>query len=450
MTSGSFRTVEISSIQINRTDRQRRALTGLPELALSISQVGLINPPVIDQNYNLIAGERRLTACRDILGWTHIPVQSAGDLDPLTLHLIELEENVKRVDLPWQDQCRAMSQYHEMQAKLDPSWSAAKTAKVLGVKDAEVSNRRMVAKALDEGDPLVVNADKYSVAVGIATRKAARKRDSAATAVSSMINPDPNSTSAPEVEGLSEDEWGAVSDDAEILISTTSPLTPFLHCDFAEWAAAYAGPRFNFIHCDFPYGVNAQSHNQGAGSAFGTYEDGEDVYWQLLSTLELAMENVVDASAHMMFWFSMDFYELTRIRLSEMGWTVNPFPLIWHKSDNSGILPDPKRGPRRIYETAFLCSRSDRLIVQAVANTFAAPNLKNIHMSEKNPDMLAHFFRMFVDEHTRMLDPTMGSGNAVRVAEKMGAQVSLGLERDAEFFSRASEAYLGGLTNAEG
>jgi DNA modification methylase len=156
---------------------------------------------------------------------------------------------------------------------------------------------------------------------------------------------------------------------------------------------------------------------------------------------------VVAESAHLMFWFSMDYYHETKVRLESMGWVVNPFPLIWHKSDNSGILPDPKRGPRRIYETAFLCSRGDRFIIQAVANTFSAPNLKSIHMSEKNRDMLAHFFRMFVDGSTIMLDPTAGSGNAVVVAEKMGAPHRVGLERDEEFFSRAVEAYVSDLTD---
>lgn len=446
MTSGNFRTIAISEIVIDRANRQRRELTGLQELADSIRAVGLINPPVIDTNNVLIAGERRFTACRDILGWTSIPVQDAASLDPAELHLIELEENVKRVDLTWQDQCNAMAEYHSLQQRRSAEWSQAKTAKALGVKDAEVSNRLAVARALKEEVPLVVQADKYSVALGVTQRLAARQRDSAAEVMGQMLQ-----TAAPGPE--SAEDSPVEIDTEEVATLTESPfrakLVPFRLADFTQWAADYSGPRYNFLHCDFPYGVNAQSHAQGAGSAFGSYDDSADVYFQLLDTLASAMQNVVAESAHMMFWFSMDFYEVTRSKLQEMGWAVNPFPLIWHKSDNSGILPDPKRGPRRIYETAFSCSRGDRLIVQAVANTFAAPNLKQIHMSEKNPDMLAHFFRMFVDDTTTMLDPTMGSGNAVIVSEKMGAAHSLGLERDPEFFARSSDAYIKALTPAQ-
>lgn len=441
MTSGNFSTISIDSITIRRGDRQRRELEGLEELAASINAVGLINPIVVDDNLELVAGERRLTACRDYLGWTAIPVQFSRDCSPDQLYLIELEENVKRVDLNWQDQCRAVAEYHSLRAKQDPAWTANKTAKALGVKDAEVSERRAVAEALEAGDPLVTSADKYSVARGIVQRKRARKADEAGAAMASMLQV------APEFTPLEDADAGM-----EFLDITEAPKVapiPFLHADFHEWARTYTGPKYNFLHCDFPYGVNAQSHAQGAGQAFGTYDDREEVYWQLLSTLNLAMENVVAESAHLMFWFSMEFYQPTYEALTDMGWMVNRFPLIWFKSDNSGILPDPKRGPRRVYETAFLCHLGDRPVVQPVANTFAAPNPKSIHMSEKNPDMLRHFFRMFVDESTRMLDPTMGSGQAVRVAEAMGAHHALGLERDLQFYETARDAYISALTTSE-
>lgn len=445
MTSGTFRTIPINSIVIDRANRQRRELVGIEELMDSIRTVGLINPPVVDSNDILIAGERRLTACLR-LGWTSITVQDAATLDPAELHLIELEENVKRVDLSWQDQCKAMADYHALRQRNDPQWSQSKTAKALGVKDAEVSNRLSVAKALEEKLPLVVNADKYSVALGVVQRNNARKVSGAEDALKAALLGKP--PAAP-ISVVIENDIDLDDDTTSELVASPAPRTPFVNMDFAEWARTTPVGGFNFLHCDFPYGVNAESHKQGAGQAFGTYNDSADVYFDLLNVLESCMTSIIAESAHMMFWFSMDYYEVTRERLTAMGWRVNPFPLIWHKSDNSGILPDPRRGPRRIYETAFLCSRGDRPVVQPVSNLFSAPNLKTIHMSEKNPEMLRHFFRMFVDNSTLMLDPTMGSGNAVVVAESMGASFSLGLERDEEFYTRATDAYIAGLTTPQ-
>ena len=163
----------------------------------------------------------------------------------------------------------------------------------------------------------------------------------------------------------------------------------------------------------------------------GTYEDGKDVYFTLLDTLAASMDNIVAESAHLMFWFSMDYYEVTRDRLTSMGWRVNPFPLIWNKSDNTGLLPDPQRGPRRIYETAFFASRGDRLVVQPVSNLFSHPGRdKEIHMSEKPVAMLRHFFRMICDSNSVVLDPTSGSANALKAAESLGANYVLGLEKE--------------------
>ena len=164
----------------------------------------------------------------------------------------------------------------------------------------------------------------------------------------------------------------------------------------------------------------------------------------------MAMDNVVAESAHLIFWFSMDFYGETLDYLEDMGWKVNPFPLIWMKSDNVGILPDPKRGPRRIYETAFFCSRGDRLLATGrhdqgpVANAFAfAGRGKSIHMNAKPVEMVRHFMRLCVDDYSTVLDPTCGSANALKAASALGAPTVLGIERDPEFYQLARDAYYG-------
>jgi DNA modification methylase len=47
---------------------------------------------------------------------------------------------------------------------------------------------------------------------------------------------------------------------------------------------------------------------------------------------------------------------------------------------------------------------------------------------------------MFVDEYTEMLDPTCGSGTALRAAEALGARRVVGIEIDKEFVDRANIA----------
>lgn len=426
MTSGSFASVPIDAVWIDRENRQRRELNNLEELASSINRNGLIHPIVIDRDFKLIAGERRITACK-ALGWTAITAQYADELDDAAMQLIELEENIKRNDMSWKDICSAITKYHKLMTESEEGWTLQNTADAMSMSKTSVSEYILVQTAIAKGDERVAAADKYSVAKGIANRTESRKKASTIDNVLATV-----------------DRAFAPKDEPYVPPTPSKPVVPLLNADFHEWAAAYSGRPFNFLHCDFPYGVDADGHNQGQAQAMGGYADSFQVYSNLIDTLEMSMSNVVADSAHMMFWFSMDYYALTKERLEKMGWKVNAFPLIWFKNDNTGILPDPSRGGRRVYETAFHCSRGDRLIVKAKGNAFAHPGRdKDIHMSEKPVPMLRHFMEMYVDEYTIALDPTCGSGNACKAASGLGAPTVLGIERDPEFYGRSVEAYFG-------
>ena len=77
-----------------------------------------------------------------------------------------------------------------------------------------------------------------------------------------------------------------------------------------------------------------------------------------------------------------------------------------------------------------MATRGSRQIVKVVADVYSGATYKRYHPSAKPEQMLKHFFTMLVDEHTRLLDPTCGSGTALCAAEDLGAQEVLGLESD--------------------
>lgn len=420
MTSGHFKAYPVDQIWVDRQARQRRELKNIPELAESIRAQGLINPLTVTREGRLVAGERRLTAVKQ-LGWSAVPIQFVDETSEDQLHLIELEENIKRVDISWQEQCLAIERYQQLLQGTDRPSTAEKIADEMGMVHQTVSRKLMVAKALKEGNPLVASAATYSTALGIVERAQARK-------------------SADATRTIMTDALKVITPNAP---APVAPTVPLLHTSFRSWLDTYDGPQFNLIHCDFPYGVGMHDSDQGSGDGFGTYKDTKEVYFNLLGDLDLAMSSVIADSAHLIFWFSMDYYTDTRYFLEQMGWSISPFPLIWHKSDNIGILPDPKRGPRRIYETAFFGSRGDRPVVRSVSNVFSCPGRdKTLHMNEKPVAMLKYFMGMVCDEYSTVLDPTCGSANAIRAAQQLAAAAVLGLEIDKEFFNRAKEAFL--------
>jgi DNA methylase len=215
-----------------------------------------------------------------------------------------------------------------------------------------------------------------------------------------------------------------------------------LNEDFCEWAKTYDGPRFNFLHCDFPYGIYNHQRQQGkAVAVFGGYDDSPDVYWTLLKALCDNLDRICEDSAHLMFWFSMQHYAKTLEYLTKhSNFTIDEFPLVWMKSDGAGLLPRPDYGPRRTYETCLFGWRGNRRIVpgQAIANSYAAPTDREPdHVHQKPASVLKHFFRMVINENSRVLDPTCGSGTALRAAESLGAKQILGIEIEKKFADRA-------------
>jgi len=411
----NFGSFEIAAVIIP-PDRQRKELKPekVKELSQSIAERGLINPITLEKDGRLLAGLNRLEACR-LLGWTHIDATFFEELDDFEREAIELEENTKRSDLTWQETVDATERLHRLMSAKNPDWTAKQTAEKIGMDPSVVAKRLLVANEM-KANPRIANAQQFSVARGLAQRADERRK-------------------AAEIEEII---GGPVTEAAAVDAS-------IVNTEFETWAENYHGPRFNFLHCDFPYGVNLDKSAQMNAEAKGIYADSPDVYWNLLEVLAKHWGRIMQESCHVIFWFSMDYYEETRLFLQDrLGLVVNPKPLSWVKSDGAGILPDPSRGPRQVTETAFFAYGGDRKIISAVANGVALPTARTnkLHISEKPVAMLHHFFRMVVDENTVLLDPTCGSGSALRTAESLGARYVLGLERDPSHAEVATKALL--------
>jgi len=88
----------ISHIIVEELSRIRKDVGDISALENSIHRVGLLNPIVVDEKNRLVAGYRRLTACRN-LGWQEIEVTIVNfDGDVLKMLDAEADENLFRKD----------------------------------------------------------------------------------------------------------------------------------------------------------------------------------------------------------------------------------------------------------------------------------------------------------------------------------------------------------------
>ena len=131
------RNIPIEKVKANKYQpRQDFNHEALDDLANSIKEKGFIQPVLVrvkDNEYELIAGERRFNAAKK-LGYKEIPaiIKEASDLDSLELSIIE---NIQREDLNPIDQAKA---YKRLQEEF--SITQEKVADTIGKDRATVTN----------------------------------------------------------------------------------------------------------------------------------------------------------------------------------------------------------------------------------------------------------------------------------------------------------------------
>lgn len=390
--------------------------------------------------------------------WSTIPAKLIRNATPSMLAVLELSENLNRHDLSWQEKAAAVSSVHKMAIKdaqaERKSWGDKDTARLIGCsrelvtqllgperKLATITNPKIKKKAESAAQQSTTPLSASSAVETIAQRHGVSTKQSLGNILGLQLKPNTDSSS----EDLTK-------------LESTEPATslgehPILCADFHKWIETYDGPKFNFIHCDFPYGIdfNKSSGQQApvTSLAVGQYDDSEKVYWKLLNTLLVSRSKLISSSAHIMFWFSVGkskkykkpILDITKEKIQNL-WPdahISSIPLIWHYSDASGLAPVPQQEPRRTYEWALHITLGNRPLVRINNASISSPKKVpvKLHRSQKHLPVLSHFFSMFVDSSTRMLDPTCGSGTSVLAAYQLGAKSVLGLELDPEMSTSA-------------
>lgn len=271
----------------------------------------------------------------------------------------------------WQKRIQAIAMLHHGYCTLDPQWTQRQTAKDLSLQPDYISMALQTARYLC--DPKIAHAPTLEGAYAMVKKKTYQK----ATAATNTI--------------------------AEAILPPPQPPT-ILPADFLTWAPTYTGPKFNFIHCDFP-----QDYDEQIKYIMCIYNNGD---------------KIMTPAGHLMLWFEICHYTNIVDYLTLPGLKVKTYPLIWLASDNTGQAPHVNH-PHHMYKTALIASRGDCPLIRSVHDAYAAPTIKD--KNAKPIPMLAHFFQMFIDKNTSVLDAFCTNDNAIRAATRLGAQYICGL-----------------------
>jgi len=172
--SDDYANVPLASVVVG-PDRQRTKIDtkGLRE---SIANHGVLKPIILTRDFVLVAGERRLTASRE-LGLETIPARFIDEMSPEELSVVELEENLKRSDLGWLDQVRSIAKLHKAYSDSNEKWSETATAGALALSIGHVNSILRLSEHL--GNPKVLEQPTLSTAMAVAERLIARRAQEA-------------------------------------------------------------------------------------------------------------------------------------------------------------------------------------------------------------------------------------------------------------------------------
>lgn len=414
-------TLSISKIKIG--ERFRHDLGDLNELAESIRQKGLIQPVTIDQNFNLLAGGRRVAAALEA-GLLDIPCirrTVEGQIDALE---IELFENIHRKDFTWQERCSCEKALLELKQKSDPEWGVRKQARETNVSPPAVSRRIELAAAV-EAFPQLAECKTEDDAWK------AYKKIEERLITDSIVN-------------------GAK---AKALKGVKIADSNYKVGDVLEGMSKLKDDFYHFAEVDPPYGVDLDARkSRHKGNNMEEYHElSVKDYLPFIDQLARETYRVLQPHAFTVWWFGMSWYTDTLAILREAGFYVSDIPAIWTKgAQGQTASPDTMLGSS--YEPFFVCRKGDaKLAKSGRSNVFdysTIPPSQKIHPTEKPQALMVEILETFTFPGTRMVIPLLGSGSTLRACYRtgrIGFGWDLSKEHKTRFLARVVEDEEAGL-----
>ncbi len=405
--------INVAAIKI-APDRQRRQFDAdkMHEFTDGIQKRGLLHPiilRIVGADYVLVAGERRLRAVTDIgaLGGTikhdgeevaanFIPYTLFDDLDPIAAEEAELEENIHRENLTWQERAAAHARLNLLRTKqaeargeapptvatlareLKPEATEGLGDGELGVYQADLRRELIVAKHLD--NPLVKGAKSVDEAFKILKKEESVTRNR---------------------------ELGTL-----VGKTFTADWHKALNEDTIAWMAACPAEQYDVILTDPPYGMGADEFGDSGGVAAGAhgYEDTKENFIRCATALINNSYRITKAQAHLYMFCDIEYFTWLRSEFAAVGWWVFRTPLIWYKK--SGMrAPWPENGPQRKYENILYAVKGKRPTVKMGGDVLEYVADSNLgHAAQKPVALYEDLLRRSVVPGNSVLDPFAGSG----------------------------------------
>lgn len=424
--------IEAIFVSPARQRRDPKLAKPLLELKRSILSKGLLHPPVLahragspagEPELQLVAGERRLIAIRElhadgvefmfngvVVPPNHCPYTLVGQLSLADLEEAELEENLLRLALPWQEAADAKLRIHELRQSQNPSQTRRDTAIELAAKSPEATT--------SEGIELktLKMAETVKPYLELPAIKGAKSLHKAYNIV------------------LDQKRAALASTLRKITSRTTQ--NRLIHGDFFEIAPSLEKGTFDLILSDPPYGINA--HTQSFEKKHD-YDDTKDYALSLYREILWKGFHLLKPQGHIFLFCDIDHFLSIRTFAEQHAWSTWRTPIIWQKG-SEGPAPWGANGFQRTFEIGLFAAKGQRPLLIG-----PEPDIKLVsrvnrgarsHAAEKPPEFLRWILQLTCQPGARVLDPCAGSAPLLVAAKDLGLELTL-IEKSETYYNSA-------------
>lgn len=414
--------------------RFRKTLGDISKLMESIKERGLIHPVVVhpigtaEGKYGLLAGGRRLEACRK-LGWTEIPVRVYEEkLTEDACRLIELEENTHREKMTWKEECELIKEIHDLQLKIHGRRTAMRgkdfqegatqldTAAFLNKSPAHVSGKLKLAEAIALIPELgTVKTETEALQILKALARDANVAEAAAK-IQETLSSSPKATQQKRL------------------------MDSYIVADATEALTLIESRSINIVEMDPPYAIAIKDEKKRKladdGATRNYTEIKKEDYPQFLKCMIDETYRVLKDDGWFILWFAGQtktaettddndpyrYYHLILNLLEDAGFKTNGLPCVWTKPAGQTHKPDIYLGSAVEF---FLYARkgNPKITKQGRSNVFdfkPVPAKKKVHITERPIEMIQEVLATFGRPGDIVCVPCCGSGNTLLAACNLG------------------------------
>lgn len=424
-----MQTIHESKIIITE-GRQRREFnpTAMAELSEAIAARGLMHPIVMRETPEglvLVAGERRMRAIRDLrlLGGTlkfngaevpdgEYPYVTLGQLSPLEAEEAELQENIARQDLTWQENAAAMAKLHSLRSRQAQAEGRVHT----------VADTAMETKGRSDGGYQAQVRKDLVVARFLHVPEIAKAK---------------TADEAFKILKRQEETTKNIALATEVGKTFTQSVHELHNTNCLSWMRAQPEGQFDVILTDPPYGMGADSFGDAAGKLGGIehhYKDDLESFHALMSEWCGLAYRIAKPQAHAYVFCDLDNFHWLKQQMTAAGWWVTRTPFIASKP-NSGRVPHPEHGPRRQWEMILYAIKGKKPttgIYPDVITTMADANMS--HGAQKPVALYLDLLKRSVRAGDTVLDSFAGSGTIFPAAHQFKVK-AVGIEMNPEYYA---------------